>query len=174
MEHVILVNDNDEPVGTMEKMEAHRTGKLHRAFSVILLNEAGQILLQKRSSSKYHSAGLWTNTCCSHPRPGEATDEAVQRRLWEELGIDFKPVFVYKFKYRIHLTESLIEHEIDSVYSGIYPGTMRVNPEEVEDWKFVKPDDLLLDIHENPDQYTHWFKLIVSHKEFQRIVACRE
>src|SRR5689334_16412405 len=107
MEHVILVDEHDNEIGTMEKMEAHRKGVLHRAFSVILFNSKGEVLLQKRSSQKYHSAGLWTNTCCSHPRPTETMDKAVRRRLQEEMGIDAETEFAYKFQYRVKLQNDL-------------------------------------------------------------------
>src|SRR5688572_12077294 len=113
MEQVILVDENDKEIGTLEKIEAHRKGLLHRAFSVLLFNSKGELLLQKRSSKKYHSAGLWTNTCCSHPKPGESVKEAASRRLQEEMGVNSNPEFAYSFIYKTELENGLIEHEFD-------------------------------------------------------------
>jgi len=166
MEHVILVDENDRETGTIEKMEAHRQGLLHRAFSVLLFNSNGEVLLQKRSSRKYHSAGLWTNTCCSHPRPGESIADAARRRLQEEMGIDASPEFAYSFIYKTELENGLIEHELDHVYIGSYEGKPHVNNQEVEDWKYESIDWLKKDIVSNPDHYTFWFKEILNQKEF--------
>jgi isopentenyl-diphosphate Delta-isomerase len=162
MEDVILVDEQDTIIGTMEKMEAHRQGKLHRAFSVLLFNSKGEMLLQKRAKGKYHSAGLWTNTCCSHPLPGEKMEDAAARRLKEEMGIDLRPAFAYKFLYKAHLDGDLIEHELDHVFIGDYNGKPIVNASEVEDWKYANMEWLRKDIQSNPDQYTAWFKLIVE------------
>jgi isopentenyl-diphosphate delta-isomerase len=162
MDQVILVDASDNAIGTMEKMEAHRKGLLHRAFSVLLFNSGGKMLLQKRAKNKYHSAGLWTNTCCSHPLPGERTEDAAKRRLRQEMGIDMQPELVYKFIYKAHLDNQLVEHELDYVFIGIFDGIPKVNPAEVEDWKFVDVSWLKSDMHEHPDQYTQWFKMIVS------------
>src|SRR5689334_14921661 len=120
MEYVILVDASDNELGTMDKMEAHRKGVLHRAFSILLFNSKGEILLQKRSSLKYHSAGLWTNTCCSHPKPNEPMTTAAQRRLSEEMGINASLEFLYKFQYQVQLDNGLIEHELDHVYIGLF------------------------------------------------------
>jgi isopentenyl-diphosphate Delta-isomerase len=163
MEMVILVDQNDNAIGTMEKMEAHRKGELHRAFSVMIFNAKGEILLQKRASNKYHSAGLWTNACCSHPLPGERTEDATRRRLKEEMGIDLQPQFAYKFIYKTDLGQNLIEHEYDHVYVGTFNGEPAINSNEVEDWKFVSADWLKKDILHHPDHYTYWFRLIVDH-----------
>jgi isopentenyl-diphosphate delta-isomerase len=165
MEEVILVDSNDTAIGTMEKLEAHRKGILHRAFSVLLFNSQGEILLQKRSKEKYHSGGLWTNTCCSHPLPGEKIEEAAGRRLKEEMGIDLQPSFAYKFIYKTPLDHNLTEHELDHVFIGTYDGSPAVNKNEVEDWKFVNFQWLKSDIKNNPDHYTYWFKLILNHPE---------
>jgi isopentenyl-diphosphate delta-isomerase len=162
MEHVILVNEQDEAIGTMEKMEAHRTGVLHRAFSILLFNSKGEILLQQRALGKYHSGGLWTNTCCSHPLPGETMEAATRRKLYQEMGVDLQPTFAYKFIYRATLDHDLIEHEYDHVYTGFYDGEPAINRDEVADWKYM---DLLLlreDMRLHPADYTYWFKLIVE------------
>lgn len=161
---VILVDAEDNPVGTMEKMEAHEKGLLHRAFSVLIFNSKGELLLQKRASSKYHSGGLWTNTCCSHPAPNETVAVAAKRRLKEEMGIDLQPVFAYKFTYKAPLDQNLIEHEVDHVFTATFDGVPQVNTHEVEDWKFVEISQLLHDIQAHPDRYTPWFKLILHHR----------
>lgn len=164
-DHVILVDESDQELGSMEKMEAHRKGVLHRAFSVLLFNSKGEVLLQKRSAFKYHSAGLWTNTCCSHPKPAENIDLAVQRRLQEEMGIVSKPEFAYKFIYKAVLDNNLTEHELDYVFTGTFDGEPVINSHEVEDWKFESIDWLKKDIVSNPDHYTFWFKEILNQKE---------
>jgi isopentenyl-diphosphate delta-isomerase len=164
MDEVILVNEHDQQIGTMEKLEAHRKGVLHRAFSVMIENSKGEILIQKRAKSKYHSGGLWSNACCSHPKPGEKTEEAVSRRISEELGIELAPTFSYKFIYEVTFSNKLIEHELDHVFVTTYDGIPKINKAEVEDWKFVAPQQLLNQIEENPDQYTHWFKIILTEK----------
>lgn len=169
-EQVILVDEHDNEIGYAEKMEVHRTGTLHRAFSALIFNKAGEILLQKRAATKYHSAGLWTNTCCSHPRPGEALPDAVRRRLLEEMGIDITPSYAYRFLYRTALDNNLIEHELDHVYTGEFNGTPKVNTQEVSDWKFVPVEHVKADITSNPHDYTHWFKLIVNHPEFNTLI----
>ncbi len=166
MEHVVLVDENDQEVGTMEKMEAHRKGLLHRAFSVLVFNSLGEVLVQKRASSKYHSAGLWTNTCCSHPKPNEPIRAATARRLREEMGIDANPEFVYKFVYRTALDQDLIEHEVDHVFTATFDGTPKINPHEVQAWKFVNVEELRKDVTLNPENYTYWFKQILEHTHF--------
>jgi isopentenyl-diphosphate delta-isomerase len=163
MEMVILVDENDNPVGTMEKLEAHRKGKLHRAFSVLVYNSKGEMLLQKRALEKYHSGGLWTNACCSHPLPGEKMEDATRRRLREEMGLDLHPAFSYSFIYKTPLDKDLIEHEFDHVYTATFDGQPLINRDEVEDWKFVNMTWLRNDIARNPDTYTYWFKMIVNH-----------
>lgn len=150
----------------MEKMEAHHLGVLHRAFSVVVFNSKGEILLQKRSQHKYHSGGLWTNACCSHPFPGEDTREAARRRLKEELGIDLYPEYLYKFIYITKLDQNLIEHEYDHVFVATFDGEPIINASEIEDWKFVPVNWVREDIRQNPDAYTYWFKLIVNHPAF--------
>jgi isopentenyl-diphosphate delta-isomerase len=165
MEHVVLVDKNDNEVGIMEKMEAHRLGKLHRAFSILLFSDEGKMLLQKRSAHKYHSGSLWTNTCCSHPLPHEKIEDAARRRLNEEMGIDLQPAFTYKFLYKAELTPDLTEHELDHVFIGIFNGEAKRNTAEVEDWKFVDMSWLKGDLQLHPQVYTIWLKLIVNHPE---------
>lgn len=171
MEHVILVDDQDNPIGTMEKLEAHQKGVLHRAFSILLFNSKGELLLQKRSKTKYHSAGLWTNTCCSHPLPGESMADATRRKLKQEMGIDLRPEFAYKFIYKANLDGNLIEHEYDHVFIGTFEGTPTINKEEVEEWKYSKVSFLRADIRKNPEVYTFWFKLIVDHPQLTEVIV---
>ncbi|MTI22518.1 isopentenyl-diphosphate Delta-isomerase [Fulvivirga sp. RKSG066] len=162
MEEVILVDSKDNNIGKMEKLEAHKQGQLHRAFSVLLFNDKGEMLLQKRADSKYHSPGLWTNTCCSHPRPDEDTQDAAERRLKEEMGIHLRPEFVYKFIYKTQLDNELTEHEYDHVYIGEYNDTPTLAPEEASDWKFMSMHELKEDVNHYPDNYTVWFKIILE------------
>jgi isopentenyl-diphosphate Delta-isomerase len=166
MEEVIVVDAHDNEIGTMEKMEAHRKGALHRAFSVIIFNSKGEMLLQQRADSKYHSAGLWTNACCSHPMPGEPIEVAVKRRLHEEMGIDAILKFSHKFIYKANLESSLIEYELDHVFTGVTDQSPNVNPHEVQAWKYISVDELKKDIAANPSAYTFWFKVIMSDPSF--------
>jgi isopentenyl-diphosphate Delta-isomerase len=170
MEEVLLVDEQDRIVGTMEKMEAHEKGLLHRAFSILIFNSKGEILLQKRAGKKYHSGGLWTNACCSHPLPGESMEAATSRRLKFEMGIDIPTVFAYKFLYKVPLDSQLTEHELDHVYFGIFDGSPSVNPAEVEDWKYMSLHELRSDMQAHPENYTHWFKLIMNHSEINELV----
>lgn len=165
MENVILVDESDNAIGAMEKMEAHRIGVLHRAFSILLFNAKGEVLLQKRSATKYHCPGLWTNTCCSHPLPGEPVDLAARRKLKQEMGIELQPEFAYKFIYKAPLDNGLTEHELDHVFIGQFDGEPAINTDEVEDWKYVNLMDLKEDILHHPDAYTPWFKLILDHSQ---------
>lgn len=162
-----MVNDRDEEMGTMEKMEAHRTGSLHRAFSVLLFNSRGEMLLQKRAQTKYHSSGLWTNTCCSHPRPGEPVLDAAQRKLMQEMGIEANPQFAFKFQYKAPLDNNLIEHEIDHVYIGEFNGVPQLNQHEADDWKYLDLPSLRTLMHASPQDFTPWFRLILEHPQFQ-------
>lgn len=171
MEHVVLVDEFDNIIGTMEKLEAHEKGLLHRAFSILLFNSKGEILLQKRSSAKYHSGGLWTNTCCSHPLPNERMEDATQRKLKQEMGIEASMEFNFKFIYNARLDKNLIEHEYDHVYTGMFDGVPILNREEVEDWKFIDFKSLQNDMELNPELYTYWFKAIVNHPELNLITA---
>ena len=165
MERVILVDTDDRQVGTMEKLEAHQRGVLHRAFSVLVFNSQGELMLQKRAKDKYHSGGLWTNTCCSHPREDESLEKATKRRLIEEMGIDTQPRFLYKFIYRAELDKNLIEHELDHVYTAVYDHAPTLNYAEAEDWKFLPLETIHTDIKNNPGAYTAWFKLIMNSYE---------
>jgi isopentenyl-diphosphate delta-isomerase len=164
VEHVVLVDEQDREIGTMEKMEAHRQGILHRAFSILVYNSNGELLIQKRAAGKYHSAGLWTNACCSHPRPDEPLQEATARRLSEEMGIIGQPEFDFKFLYRVNLDNELIEHELDHVFTLISDNTPKANPAEVQDWRFVAIPELLNDVSKKPETYTPWFRLILKHR----------
>lgn len=161
MENVILVNEDDQEIGLMEKMEAHKKGLLHRAFSVFVFNQHKELLLQRRAISKYHSGGLWSNTCCSHPRSGENEVAAGERRLQEELGFTVPLTSVFSFIYRAELDNDLIEHELDHVLIGRSDATPLPNPEEVDDWKYISLEDLEADIKAHPENYTVWFKVIL-------------
>jgi len=162
MEYVILVDKNDKPIGEMEKMEAHEKGLLHRAFSVFLFNKKGEMLLQQRAFAKYHSGGLWTNACCSHPRKGEVTIEAAHRRLEEEMGFDCEVKKAFDFIYKSKLDNDLTEHELDHVFLGEYEGLIDPNPEEVESYKYISISDLKEDVKSNPNSYTEWFKICLE------------
>ncbi|MFN6038816.1 MAG: isopentenyl-diphosphate Delta-isomerase [Bacteroidota bacterium] len=162
MDHVILVDINDNEIGTMEKMEAHRKGLLHRAFSVFIFNSNGELLLQKRNMSKYHSGGLWTNTCCSHPYPGEDPLTAAKRRLMEEMGMqcNLKPAF--SFIYKVNLDKGMIEHELDHVFIGTSDNPPTPNTHEVEEFRYIKIDELKKLISDKPEDFTEWFKIVFS------------
>jgi len=160
IEEVILVNEQDEPIGTMEKMEAHRKGLLHRAFSIFVFNKKNELLLQQRAFSKYHSGGLWTNTCCSHPRKGEQTIDACHRRLQEEMGFDCELEKITDFIYRAELDHNLIEHEFDHVFVGKWEGSPKLNPEEAASYKWMDVEAVEADMKLNPQLYTEWFKII--------------
>jgi isopentenyl-diphosphate Delta-isomerase len=162
MERVILVDENDAPLGTMEKMEAHEKGVLHRAFSVFIFNSNGEMLLQQRALSKYHSGGLWSNTCCSHPREGEATIEAAHRRLQEEMGFDCEIKKAFDFIYKKELDKGLIEHEFDHVFTGEFEGEFRFNPNEVNAVVYKSVQEVLGGVAQNPENYTEWFKICLS------------
>ena len=163
MESVILVDDNDIEVGVMEKMEAHLTGTMHRAISVFVFNEKGDYLLQQRAQHKYHSGSKWSNTCCSHPRPGEALLDAAHRRLKEEMGLDCKLAFWFSFKYRAELDHGLVENEYDHVFMGISNDLPRPNPNEVSSFKYISRADLEKDLISNPEHYSEWFKICLQH-----------
>ena len=160
MEKVILVDKNDHPIGEMDKMEAHTKGLLHRAFPIFIFNEQNELMLQRRALSKYHSGGLWTNTCCSHPRPGETILEAGNRRLLEELNFRTDLSYSFSFIYRAELDADMIEHELDHVLIGHYNSLIEPNPEEVMELKFTTLSKIETDIATNGEMYTVWFKVI--------------
>lgn len=159
-EKVILVNENDEVLGLMPKMEAHEKALLHRAFSVFIYNDKGQLMLQQRALSKYHTPGLWTNTCCSHQRLGETNIEAGKRRLMEEMGFSTELQESISFIYKAPFENGLTEHEYDYILIGHYNQDPDPNPNEVASWKWVNLDELQIDIKTNPNHYTAWFKII--------------
>jgi len=159
---VILLDKDGNIIGSQEKMAAHVDGSLHLAFSVFVFDSQGRILLQKRASDKYHSGGLWTNTCCSHPVPGENIEEAAHRRLMYEMGMDCKLYFVDKFTYRAELDNGLTEHETDYIFIGISDKYPLPHPEEVEGFRYSYPEDIRADILRNPSDYTEWFRIIMD------------
>jgi isopentenyl-diphosphate delta-isomerase len=159
-EKVILVNSNDEPIGLMPKMEAHEKAVLHRAFSVFVVNDKNELMLQQRALEKYHSPGLWTNTCCSHQRDGEGNIEAGLRRLDEEMGFTTPLEYLFNFIYEAPFDNGLTEHELDHVMLGRYEGDPVINPEEVASWKWMNIEEINSDLKNNPDSYTVWFAII--------------
>lgn len=162
MENVILVDSNDVVQGVMEKMQAHVTGSLHRAISVFVYNSKGEFLLQKRALEKYHSAGKWSNTCCSHPRPQESNIDAATRRLKEEMGLDCDLKEWFKFTYRAEFENGLVEHEFDHVFIGTTDVLPQPNPEEVASFRYITTEALISDIDRNPERYTPWFRLCLE------------
>jgi isopentenyl-diphosphate delta-isomerase len=156
---VILVDEHDNPTGTMGKMEVHLHALLHRAFSVFIFNKEKQMLLQKRAVAKYHSAGLWTNACCSHPKPGDDTCAAAQKRLQEEMGFTTNLKKAFSFTYKASFENGLTEHEYDHVFIGYFDSIIEPNPREVCDFTFMLIEDIETDIQLNPEKYTEWFKI---------------
>ena len=159
-EKVILVNEKDEKIGLMPKLEAHEKALLHRAFSVFVFNHKNELMLQKRALHKYHSPGLWTNTCCSHQRDGETSLEAGKRRLQEEMGFVTKLEEAISFIYKAPFDNGLTEHEFDHVLVGSYEEHPKINEEEVADWKWMPLEEVNESINQNPELYTVWFKII--------------
>ncbi len=160
VERVILVNQNDEEIGTIEKLKAHEQGLLHRAISVFVFNDKNELLLQQRASSKYHSANLWSNTCCSHPRPGESNIDAAKRRLNEEMGIEINLENRFSFIYKADFENGLTEHEFDHVFFGKFNGEPKVNELEVSAWRWASIGDLNLAMKNSPHNFTVWFKIL--------------
>ncbi|MFL2621226.1 MAG: isopentenyl-diphosphate Delta-isomerase [Flavobacteriaceae bacterium] len=159
-EYVILVNEKDQEIGLMPKLEAHQKAVLHRAFSVFIFNSENELMLQQRASNKYHSPNLWTNTCCSHQRSGESNIQAGTRRLYEEMGFTTSLKEITSFIYKAPFDNGLTEHELDHIMVGYYNEDPVINTDEVEDWKWMKIEDLKQDIRLNPNLYTAWFKII--------------
>lgn len=161
-EFVILVDELDNETGVMEKLEAHKKAVLHRAISVFIVNSNGEWLLQRRAFDKYHSNGLWTNTCCSHPFPGESNMEAAHRRLREEMGLNAELKEIFQFIYHEELDNELTEHELDHIFVGVTDKKPEINTNEVVDWKYMDYNNLTTDLKQSPENYTVWFKKIVS------------
>jgi len=157
-EHVVLVDEHDAEVGTAEKLAAHRSGVLHRAFSVFVFDESDRLLLQRRATTKYHSAGLWSNTCCGHPRPGEGTSDAAHRRLREELGFTCPLRHIGSFTYQAALTDGLVEHELDHVFMGRFDGEPIPHPAEVAEWRWIDLKDLGRELANSSQEFTAWFE----------------
>lgn len=167
MEFVVLVDEQDNAIGTMEKQQAHVEGVLHRAFSIFIFNSEKKMLLQKRASSKYHCGGLWTNTCCSHPRENETVLDAANRRLEEEMGMSCNLQSIFSFVYKAEFENGLTEHEFDHVFFGESNQTPTLNLEEVEDFRYVGMEELQIEINENPAHFTPWFLIALDRvKEF--------
>jgi isopentenyl-diphosphate Delta-isomerase len=160
---IILVNEQDQEIGTMEKMEAHEKGLLHRAFSIFIFNSFGGMLLQQRALDKYHSSGLWTNACCSHPKPGEKIESAAHRRLKEELGFDVTITKAFTFTYQAHFDNGLTENEYDHVFIGIYDGKVKYNKAEVNKVRHIAIDKLQKEVDRTPELFTEWFKIALPH-----------
>lgn len=161
-EFVILVDEQDNEVGVMEKMQAHKEGVLHRAFSIFIFNTNNELLLQQRAVSKYHSAGLWTNTCCSHPRPNETIKDAATRRLFEEMGLTTDLTIKTHFIYKATFENGLTEHELDYVLIGHTQAVPVINPDEVHSYKWQDIDTIKQDLKDNPQHYTAWFKIAIE------------
>ena len=159
MQTVILVNERDEVTGTSEKMEAHQKGLLHRAFSIFVFNGRGEMLMQQRAPAKYHSGGLWTNACCSHPQPGEKTEAAARRRLKEEMGFETPLTEIFDFIYKAEFENGLAEYEFDHVFVGEYDGSVHFNNEEVVDFCFLPMPEIRALLERHPEKYTAWFHI---------------
>ncbi len=160
MEQVILVDTQDNEMGTMEKMKAHELGLLHRAFSIFIFNTKGELLLQQRAFDKYHSGGLWTNTCCSHPRPQENIAAAAHRRLQEEMGFDTDINHAFSFIYKVGLDHGLTEHEYDHVFTGIFENEIVPNKDEIASYCYKNIETISLEMEAQPHQFTEWFKIV--------------
>jgi isopentenyl-diphosphate delta-isomerase len=168
LEQVILVDESDREVGVREKLEAHREGALHRAFSIFVFDSERRLLLQKRAATKYHSGGLWSNTCCGHPRPGEDTSAAARRRLSEEMHIDCELREAFAFTYRAEVG-ALVEHEYDHVFVGAHDGAPAPDDAEVEDWKWIDVSELRREMLAEPGQYSSWLRLALDEDGWRRL-----
>ena len=167
---LILVDEKDNFQGYMGKEEAHIKGIKHRAFSIFVFNDKKELLLQQRALHKYHTPGLWANTCCSHPRYGETTDSAVHRRLPEEMGFDCELTHIYEMSYDVKFDNGIIENEYDHVYIGRYEKDPEVNPEEVQSFRWISLPDLMAEMEDEPEKYTFWFKKIMKEFDFTAIL----
>lgn len=161
-EKIILVDKNDNKIGIGEKLQTHKEGKLHRGFSILIFNSKNELLIQKRAKIKYHSPGLWTNTCCSHPRKGKNLREEVKKRLKEEMGFECKLKKIFTFIYKVKFKNGLTEHEYDHVFIGKFDGKPNPNPKEVDDYKWISIEKIQKDIKKDPTKYTYWFKIIIE------------
>jgi isopentenyl-diphosphate Delta-isomerase len=173
-EHVVLVNHSDRQVGVASKRTAHAAGLLHRAFSVCIFDTVGQMLLQRRAHGKYHSGGLWSNSCCSHPRPGEPAAQAAARRLAEELGFTCALSHAFAFIYRADVGGGLIEHEYDHVYTGVFDGPVTPHPEEIAEYRWIEPAALLRELDTQPDAFTAWSRIAFDELRSRGYLAVRE
>ena len=163
-ELVVLVDSCDTPIGVAPKLAAHRDGLLHRAVSVLVFDDAGRVLLQRRAAGKYHSPLLWSNTCCGHPRPNESSHDAARRRLREEMGVaSCRLESAGRFQYRADVPGALVECEVDHVYVGRWSGTPRPDPREVESWRWCTVDDLVRDLGTSPLRHTVWLPKVLAH-----------
>lgn len=169
MEKLILVDKNDCQIGIEEKIKTHKLGLLHRAFSIFIFNSNGELMLQKRDKNKYHCGGLWSNTCCSHPREGENVLEAAHRRLQEEMGLDCELKQINSFIYQIAFENGLIENEFDHIIIGKYDKIPKLNSDEAEDWKWIDLKKLKDDIKINPKKYTYWLITALKKIDFRNI-----
>lgn len=171
---ILLVNEDDTVLGTAEKEYVHRHGLLHRAFSIFLFNNKGELLIHKRADSKYHSPGVWTNTCCSHQSTEDDEMQYIHRRLLQEMGVDAELTFLFKHKYSVQFDNGLMEYEYDHVYFGVCSDTPSPDPAEVSDWRWSECDNLLRDMDNNPAGYSYWFRellpLVCRNKTLQKII----
>jgi isopentenyl-diphosphate Delta-isomerase len=167
---VVLVDENDTPVGTADKIQAHRAGLLHRAFSVFVADRRNRLLLQQRAAGKYHSGGLWSNTCCSHPGPGEDVLAAARRRLQDEMGLRCELAFVFRFLYRAEMAGGWIEHELDHVFLGRVDEDPTADPGEVQAWRWVAVQQLAEDLCRHPERFTPWLPIAMGHPELREVL----
>lgn len=166
IENLILVDENDKPMGKLEKVLVHQLGLLHRAFSIFIFNKKGELLMQQRSDEKYHSPGLWTNTCCSHPRYGENLADAIKRRLHEEMGMAYQTAFAFSFIYKVKFDNGLTEHEFDHVYFGVTDELPKSDLSEVKNWKYTNFQNLESEINLHPENYTEWMKICLPKVQY--------
>lgn len=162
LEEVILVDENDQPIGLMEKQQAHVEGRLHRAFSVLVFNKQGEMLIHQRALDKYHCGGLWSNACCSHPREHESVIEAAQRRIQEEMGFTTAMEHIDSFIYKVTFENGLTEHEYDHILVANYDAAPKPNPNEVADWKYLSLEQIKKDVKMYPEKYTYWFQELIN------------